>query len=348
MSKVYVQEKLTAGSNISIQDNVISSVGFAAQPTAPTNTDLIWIDTSDSQDDGFYPVQIDWVSDVGASTSNNPLGWRAGYWADNGSFQTSDEYIGTAVRVRAYSDSTSYTHFLYGVSKVIASLPEGVTVVVKEWNQSDTSVLTNTFNIEDGDFFSVDPNCMYSFAIHTSSENITEAYLNTIKMTMYRATQYREKTTEFERFSVRTNLNWSNISSTTTDNAETENMVIRKGFIALPTGYTALGKPTPVIMLSHGSGGSVTGTQINKNNADNLALIRAFTGAGYAVFDVDNTQANENGWADWGCLPLVSEYVLAWEHIRKTYNVRPEVNIYSMSMGTTAALNIMKWRFFPI
>lgn len=295
-------------------------------------------------DNVLNPFVLDW-NDIGA-TSIYPLGWRSGYWTDAGDYGTNVNYIQTSLRIRAYPDSSTYPHDFNGIYKIKVNLPEGKTLVVKEWNKSDVTVLTHRWDLSDGDSFPVDKDCMYGFNLGFDSDAtsyLNEAYLAQIQLTLYPAIRKKRRSTEFERFSVKVNIGWPDITSTRSTNAEpiTEQNV--RCIISLPESYKDTGKPTPAIMLSHGSGGEVGISTWNSNSADFLALVRAFTAAGYAVFDVDNTQGESSGWPDWGCLPLCTAYLKAWEKIKRFYNVEDGLYIYALSMGTTAALNIMKW-----
>ena len=154
---------------------------------------------------------------------------------------------------------------------------------------------------------------------------------------------FRPKRNEFERFYVKTNLAWPNVSDTTSGNAETTSETDVRCILALPDTYSISGDPVPLIMFCHGASCRITDDAWYSNSSDVLALIRTFTSAGYAVFDVNNTRDQAGGFNDWGCLPLMTAYIKAWEYIKNNYNVEHKLFLFSDSMGTPANLNMMKW-----
>lgn len=145
------------------------------------------------------------------------------------------------------------------------------------------------------------------------------------------------------RFTVKTDLNWYNTTSTAIDTGETANEVDIKCVIALPYSYSVNGKPTPLIMFGHGASAQITDSLWYTDSSNFANLINAFTSAGYAVFDVNNTRNASGGFPDWGSLPLMTAYIHAWEYIKQNYNVEDRLYIFSDSMGTCAALNMLKW-----
>ena len=290
------------------------------------------------------PYVLSW-NDLGAASSFG-VGWRSGYIKDDGSVGTNNKYISTSTKIRNYASSEAYSHEFMGASKIGFDLPSGVTIIVKEWASTATSTLKNRWECESGDTIALTPNCLYGFNIGYESDatdKLTESYLSTIKVIVYPTTPKKYRSTEFERFAVKINRAWPDISSTASTNVEGSNIVTTRCMITLPESYTPTGDPTPVIMLSHGSGGAVYYNSWNSDSADFLALVRYFTAAGYAVFDVDNTRGTSSGHRDYGCLALCTAYLKAWERIKEMYNVKNDLYIYCYSMGTTAALNILKW-----
>lgn len=342
LAAVAVSGSYTDLTNKPVSDTTLAvSGGFADSKTVGDKiTEL-----NNKTYDLFEPYVLDW-NDTGAST-NYPLGWRSGYWKDDGTIGTNVKYI-SSTRIRNFASETTYSHDFNGIEKVKFNLPEDVsTIVVKEWIEgSPSSTLTNRWDLTDGEELKLNPNRMYGFNIGYSADatsKLTEEYLAQIKITVYPCVPKKRKSTEFERFSVKVNLAWPDVYSTSSDNAESVSMSTVRCILALPEGYSETGKAVPAIMLSHGSGGAVQYNSWNGDKADFLSMVRTFTAAGYAVFDVDNTKGNANGFHDYGCLPLCTAYLKAWEKIKRFYNVQPGLFIYSMSMGTTAALNILKW-----
>lgn len=153
----------------------------------------------------------------------------------------------------------------------------------------------------------------------------------------------RTRTSHYNHFDVSVNLDWPDVNDTTSGDAESENMTTLKCVLGLPTSYSLYGDPVPVIMLAHGRSGHITDSMWYSNSPELKDTISYIIDAGYAMFDVDNTRSDANGWPDWGCLPLMSAYRQAWDYIRQNYNVQPQLMIWSFSMGTAAGLNFAKW-----
>lgn len=147
---------------------------------------------------------------------------------------------------------------------------------------------------------------------------------------------------EFNYFTVSVNPYIPNSTSDATTNQDNEsNLVDTQCVVTFPRSYTADGKPTPIIMYGHGRTDTVSVGDWVENNTDRLALVRAFTSAGYAVFDVDSTNHTNN--VDVGCPQLMEGYRKAFEYIKETYNVEDRFCIYSYSFGTFPALNMLAW-----
>lgn len=153
---------------------------------------------------------------------------------------------------------------------------------------------------------------------------------------------FKPKTANNERFTVSININWpgSGISDT---NQETESNTDILSILRLPNTYSRDGKPVPLIMYGHGRGCQITESSWYSNRSTFSAMLDTFVNAGYAIFDVNNTRDNSDGYPDWGSLPLMTAYIKAWEYIKQNYNVEHRLYILSSSMGTCANLNMMKW-----
>ena len=149
----------------------------------------------------------------------------------------------------------------------------------------------------------------------------------------------------YNRFKVNVNLNWPNVHENSTSNAETENNTDIECILKLPVTYAndEQKKPVPLIMFCHGASAQITDSFWYADNSNFTSLITAFTDAGFAVFDVNNTRDREGGYPDWGGLPIMEAYIKAWEYIKANYHVEKKLYIFSDSMGTCANLNMMKW-----
>lgn len=138
------------------------------------------------------------------------------------------------------------------------------------------------------------------------------------------------------RFTVSVDLNWR-------DGTQAENPADILCILRLPTTYSQTGDPTPLIMFGHGASSQITDSLWYTTSTNFSNMINAFVSAGYAVFDVNNTRDQVDGFPDWGSLPLMTAYIKAWQYIKKHYNVEDKLYILSDSMGTCANLNMMKW-----
>ena len=276
------------------------------------------------------------------ASGNFPYGWRTGYWADDGTRGSSTSNIMSVSTIAAYDGARPA---LIGGVYAIVDMPTGKTnLVVKAFNKT-TGVLVKRFDVAQGGTFEILPDCKYGFHMSGAENEITEEFVNAIKVTVYyRAVNnkrpYGEK---YEHFSVSVSSKWPDPTDTTTDDNESADDLTVRAVVTLPKTYTPNGKPTPLIMMCHGYNGYVTEQYWNGNGTDFIALLNAFKDAGYAVFDVDNTRGETSGYGDWGSLPIMSAYIKAWEYIKQNYNVESRLYLYSYSMGTTVALNMLKW-----
>ena len=143
------------------------------------------------------------------------------------------------------------------------------------------------------------------------------------------------------RFTVEVPLAWRETSESNSiiipDNSEIN------AILKLPVSYRQYGEPTPLIMYGHGASSVINDDTWYTGSSNFNNMINAFISAGYAVFDVSNTRNRAGGFPDWGCLPLMNAYIKAWDYIKDHYNVEDKLYILSSSMGTCAALNMMKY-----
>jgi hypothetical protein len=295
--------------------------------------------TSKVESNMYSAFDIDW----GVNSSGDfHYGWRAGYWGDDGTRSSSTSYI---MSVNLISSYDGFRPVLAGGVYAKVQLPEGKTNLVVKAFDKTTSELVKRFDVASGDTFEILSDCKYGFHMSGEASEITESFVNAIKVTVfYRiAHDLRPYSEKYEHFTVSVSSKWANPLDTTTDDNESAPDLNVLGVITLPNSYTPHGKPTPLIMMCHGYNGYVTEQYWNGNGSDFIALLDAFKTAGFAVFDVDNTRANTSGYGDWGSLPIMSAYVKAWEYIKQNYNVEDRLYLYSYSMGTTVALNMLKW-----
>lgn len=115
--------------------------------------------------------------------------------------------------------------------------------------------------------------------------------------------------------------------------------------LRLPPNYTENGTPAKLLMVCHGAGRGITGTDNWTEQASYNALITTFTNAGYAVFDCNGYNDTVQGQNFWGCHRGLEGYRKAYDYVVKNYNVETAVNIYGFSMGGLTALNLMFQRF---
>lgn len=305
------------------------------------NTEIENINTENEslKDATFSVFDVNW--DVIAS-GNFPFGWRAGFWNDNGDRTNSTSLIMSANKLSSFAGTRPV---LSGGLFANVSLPEGKqTLRVKAFDSTTGTMVANLY-VRNGGAFQILEGCYYGFHMTGEESEITQEFVDNIKISVFYANTngkrpYRDI---YERFFVQVNLNWPNPNDTSTDNNEEENTASVRGIITLPISYLPTGDPTPIIMMCHGYNGYVSDNYWNGNGSDFIALLNSFKTAGFAVFDVDNTRGDIDGYSDWGSLPLMSAYIKAWNYIKENYNVEDRLYLYSYSMGTTVALNMLKW-----
>ncbi|MBQ7875232.1 MAG: hypothetical protein IJ306_08775, partial [Oscillospiraceae bacterium] len=112
--------------------------------------------------------------------------------------------------------------------------------------------------------------------------------------------------------------------------------------IFLPASYSEEGEATPLVIMTNGRHGYITDSVWNGNKTDDVAVMKHYMESGYAVLVVDNTAGAVNGIDDWGNPQLVDSYFKAYEYVQKNLNVEELFYIHSRSMGTFAAIRIMR------
>lgn len=114
--------------------------------------------------------------------------------------------------------------------------------------------------------------------------------------------------------------------------------------IFLPESYSNDGMPTKLIIMTNGFHGYLTDSVWNGNKVDDVAVMKHYLDSGYAVTIVNNTANKTTSAADWGNPQLVSSYWKAYEYVQKNLNVEELFSIHSRSMGTFAAVRMMRER----
>lgn len=297
-----------------------------------------------------YPT-INWKSLPQTANVNYVLSWRSGYWgnSNNAVNSTTDGAIRywSWIGKQRGAIGTNYVEFI----------PPAVGyIVLKEYETKSTTELLARYDITEPTVIRLHDTHIYRISVYGLGDDLspylTEEFIQTIGIKPIYAVKDATKLPrggEFIRFNVRVNNTWSHGTYTDTDDHESGEEHDHLCILTLPESYTASGKKTPLIMYCHGASCGITATKWYGNStgegdgADFLAMIRRFTAKGYAVFDVDNTRHVSSGFNDWGSLPLMSAYIKAWKYIKENYNVSDKLFILSASMGTPAALNMMKW-----
>ena len=112
--------------------------------------------------------------------------------------------------------------------------------------------------------------------------------------------------------------------------------------IFLPDSYSDSGAPTRLIVMTNGLHGYLTDSVWNSNTVDDVGVMRHYMENGYAVVVVNNTANRINGAPDWGNPQLVDSYWKAYEYVQENLNVEEMFSIHSRSMGTFAAVRLMR------
>lgn len=317
-----------------------------------TNTALETLENHDACISGLldYPT-INWKAIPQTTNVNYVLSWRGGYWgnSNNAVNSTTDGAIRywSWIGKQREAIGTNYVEFI----------PPAVGyIVLKEYETKSTTELLARYDITEPTVIRLHDTHIYRISVYGLGDDLspylTEEFIQTIGIKpiySVKDTNKAIRTGEFIRFNVRVNNTWSHGTYTDTDDHESGEEHDHLCILTLPESYTASGVATPLIMYCHGASCGITASKWYGNSTgegvehDFMAMIRTFTAHGYAVFDVNNTRAVASGFNDWGCLPLMSAYIKAWEYIKREYNVSDKLFILSASMGTPAALNMMKW-----
>lgn len=317
-----------------------------------TNTALETLENHDACISGLldYPT-INWKALSQTTNPNYVLSWRAGFWgnSNNAVNSTTDGAIRywSWIGKQRGAIGTNYVEFI----------PPAVGyIVLKEYETKKTTELLGRYDITEPTIIRLHDTHIYRISVYGLGDDLspylTEDFIQSIGIKPIYSVKDATKLPrggEFIRFNVRVSNTWSHGTYTDINDHESGEEHDHLCILTLPESYTVSGKRTPLIMYCHGASCGITASKWYGNStgegdgADFLAMVRRFTAKGYAVFDVDNTRHVSSGFNDWGSLPLMSAYIKAWEYIKEQYNVSDKLFILSASMGTPAALNMMKW-----
>lgn len=127
---------------------------------------------------------------------------------------------------------------------------------------------------------------------------------------------------------------------------DTETIVNVDCVLKLPITYSPTGRTTKLLMICHGAGRGVTGSDNWCEQSSYLSLIDTFVNAGYAVFDCNGYGNDALGWNHWGCHRALEAYRKAYDYVVRNYNVESNLSIYGFSMGGLTAFNLV-FQHFP-
>lgn len=113
---------------------------------------------------------------------------------------------------------------------------------------------------------------------------------------------------------------------------------------SLPSTYSEIGKPVPLVFMHHGKSATIDATNQTwcSQYANWSTLISTLNTAGYAVFDINGYDQAPNGHSDYSCPVAVRAFTKAYEYITSHYNVQKQIYSCGYSMGTTMAVTIAK------
>lgn len=297
-----------------------------------------------------YPT-INWKAFPQTTSDAYVLSWRAGIWGNSNT--ASNSTTDGAIRYWSWIGKRSEA---IGVNYVEFIPPAEGHIILKEFESKTATELINRYEIAEPTVIKLHDTHIYRIYVlgltGEISSYLTEEFINSIGIRpiySVKDTNKATRTGEFIRFTVKVNNTWSHTTETDTADHESGEEHDHLCILTLPESYTTNGAKTPLIMYCHGASCGITanswyGNGTGEGTAGNfLSMVRTFTAQGYAIFDVNNTRQISSGFYDWGCLPLMSAYIKAWEYVKEKYNVSDKLYLLSASMGTPVALNMMKW-----
>lgn len=184
------------------------------------------------------------------------------------------------------------------------------------------------------------------YKISVISDGAITLKLDELETNVKKYNEYKSEQIHFYVNSVKSiNPLISGADGTTTSDTCLDTTVIQKmnAVLSLPTNYSKNGKPSSIIMLCHGWGGTVSETQWCENKSDFLSFVNYLNNHGYAVFDVDATDGlYHSPKPDLGCPQLVNAYMQAYKYIVSNYNVEQMFSVYALSFGSFTGMNILQ------
>lgn len=149
-----------------------------------------------------------------------------------------------------------------------------------------------------------------------------------------------------ERFEIRVDTSNPNIKGSSL------HLEKETGLIMLPIGYSAIGKPTKLIIYCHSGAGTVTE---DFSEAENDNYCKYFVSLGYAVMDVSGLPISysERLKIDYGravgSFIAVSSYVEGYNYVIKNFNIEPDgCYVFANSSGGLVSLNLGNLTNIPI
>lgn len=143
------------------------------------------------------------------------------------------------------------------------------------------------------------------------------------------------------RFTVPVNNTVATYNNTDeTNNEGTPDYVNVDCILTLPLKYKPVGKPCKLIMMCHGAGKGVSGTDNWTTVSSYNSLVNYFISRGYAVFDCNGFKNDALGWSFWGNQRGIEAWRKAYLYVTDNYNVEKTFSIYAFSMGGLTAMNL--------
>ena len=156
-----------------------------------------------------------------------------------------------------------------------------------------------------------------------------------------------------ELFQVSVNSNFPNYANTGTTVSDSESTHLDNAVIALPSGYTANGLPTRLVIYCHGAGSAVSSLSSNNINVTRGIYLMQ---KGYAILDVNGYPADlwETGEDPSKCSAMGGQMAIqcwakAYRYVIAKYNIAKDgVLLLGTSMGGLTSTNLMNHTGIPV